>query len=107
MVGQGLDARIEVGVAQILAAQHGISPRVAVADIALPEPVIQKDFLAASCHDVLEEYRQRQFLLAPQGELKGFERIKLVVGRQAEINARDPIKRLGKMLDDRANGEGS
>jgi hypothetical protein len=46
-----------------------------------------------------------ELLLTTEGELEGFERIKLGFGGQSEVLALDPMQRLREMLDHGADRE--
>jgi len=106
LVYEILDARVEIRVAERGAAgQRRVRPRVAVADVALAEAVVEEDLLAALRDGSLERQRQRQLLAPAEGELERRKRIELLRRGQAEIDPRHPIERAREMLDHRAGGE--
>ena len=105
LVGQICDAGIEVGVAEVAAAEIRARPGVRVAQIALAQPIVEEDLLAALRDAAFERERQREVLLPAERQRERLERIELFGRRQPEIHPGNAIQRPGEMLDDGAGRE--
>ena len=105
LVGKILHARIEVGVSEAPPAEVRGRPGIHMAEVALAEPVIEKDRLAPLGHRTLELEGQDQVLLSPERQLEGLQGIEFLVGGQTEIDAGDTVQGLGEVLNDRTGRE--
>src|SRR6266850_1752273 len=99
LVGQILHPGIEIGVAGIAAAERGVGSGVAVADVALPQPVVEEDLLTTLRDGSLERQRKLQIALAPERELEGLERVELRLCGEPEVDPGDAVERSREMLD--------
>src|SRR2546421_3057652 len=106
LIGQVLDARIEVGVPEAALAEVCRRPGIYMAEVAFAELVVEKDLLAPLGHRALEPQGQHEVLLPPQGQLEGLERVELILRGQAEIDTGDTVQGLREMLNDRAGRKG-
>src|SRR5204862_1929520 len=104
-VGNTLHSRIEVAVPEAPPAELRSRPGIHMAEVALAEPVIEKDRLAPLGHRTLELEGQDQVLLSPERQLEGLQGVEFLVGGQTEIDAGDSVQGLGEVLNDRTGRE--